>query len=106
MSRGKAAFDAILESHRPKYEKAADCLARDRQAPLAFHDIPAQRWKRLRTTNPIESAFATACHRTVRAMGCLPNAKALAMVFKLIEGAQKSWRRRMATPSCQSSSRV
>ena len=89
----EAAFDAFIQSHRPKYEKAADCLAKDRQALLAFYDFPAEHWKHLRTTNPIESTFATVRHRTVRAKGCLSNKTALAIVFKLIDGAQKSWRR-------------
>ena len=89
----EAAFDAFLESYALKYEKAADCLAKDRDALLAFYDFPAEHWKHLRTTNPIESTFATVRHRTVRAKGCLSNKTALAMVFKLIEGAQRSWRR-------------
>ena len=76
-----------------KYEKAADCLAKDRDALLAFYDFPAEHWKHLRTTNPIESTFATVRHRTIRSKGCLSNKTALAMVFKLVEGAQKSWRR-------------
>ena len=92
-AQAEAAFDAFLESCRPKYDKAADCLAKDRQALLAFYDFPAEHWKHLRTTNPIESTFATVRHRTVRSKGCLSNTTALAMVFKLIEGAQKSWRR-------------
>ena len=76
-----------------KYEKAADCLAKDRDALLAFYDFPAEHWKHLRTTNPIESTFATVRHRTIRSKGCLSNKTALAMVFKLVEAAQKSWRR-------------
>jgi len=60
---------------------------------LAFYDFPAEHWKHLRTTNPIESTFATVRHRTIRSKGCLSNKTALAMVFKLVEGAQKSWRR-------------
>ena len=56
-------------------------------------DFPAEHWKHLRTTNPIESTFATVRHRTTRSKGCLSNRTALAMVFKLVEGAQKSWRR-------------
>jgi putative transposase len=87
------AFDAFVESHGLKYTKAADCLAKDRGALLAFYDFPAEHWKHLRTTNPIESTFATVRHRTIRAKGCLSNRTALAMVFKLIEGAQKTWRR-------------
>lgn len=89
----EAAFDAFIESYELKYEKAADCLAKDRDALLAFYDFPAEHWKHLRTTNPIESTFATVRHRTVRSKGCLSNRTALAMVFKLVEGAQKSWRR-------------
>jgi putative transposase len=89
----ETAFDAFIESYRLKYEKAADCLAKDRDALLAFYDFPAEHWKHLRTTNPIESTFATVRHRTIRSKGCLSNKTALAMVFKLVEGAQKSWRR-------------
>src|SRR6195256_3331663 len=87
------AFDAFIESYTPKYEKAADCLSKDRDTLLAFYDFPAEHWKHLRTTNPIESTFATVRHRTIRSKGCLSNTTALAMVFKLVEGAQKSWRR-------------
>jgi len=89
----ETAFDAFIESYQLKYEKAADCLAKDRDALLAFYDFPAEHWKHLCTTNPIESTFATVRHRTIRAKGCLSNKTALAMVFKLVEGAQKSWRR-------------
>src|SRR5712672_1667600 len=87
------AFDAFIESYTPKYEKAADCLTKDRDTLLAFYDFPAEHWKHLRTTNPIESTFATVRHRTIRSKGCLSNRTALAMVFKLLEAAQKSWRR-------------
>ena len=89
----EAAFDAFIESYALKYEKASDCLDKDRDALLAFYDFPAEHWKHLRTTNPIESTFATVRHRTVRSKGCLSNKTALAMVFKLVEGAQSSWRR-------------
>ena len=57
------------------------------------NDFPAEHWKHLRTSNPIESTFATVRHRTIRSKGCLSNRTALAMVFKLVEGAQKTWRR-------------
>ena len=87
------AFDAFIESYQGKYEKAAACLEKDRDALLAFYDFPAEHWKHLRTTNPIESTFATVRHRTIRSKGCLSNKTGLAMVFKLVEGAQKSWRR-------------
>ena len=89
----EAAFEAFIESYALKYEKAADCLAKDRDTLLAFYDFPAEHWKHLRTTNPIESTFATVRHRTIRSKGCLSNRTALAMVFKLVEGAQRSWRR-------------
>ena len=89
----EAAFDGFIESYAVKYEKAAECLVKDRDALLAFYDFPAEHWKHLRTTNPIESTFATVRHRTTRSKGCLSNKTALAMVFKLVEGAQKSWRR-------------
>jgi putative transposase len=89
----EAAFDAFIAAYQLKYEKAAECLAKDRQALLAFYDFPAEHWKHLRTSNPIESTFATVRHRTIRSKGCLSNKTALAMVFKLVDAAQKSWRR-------------
>lgn len=92
-AEAQAAFDAFVESYTVKYEKAADCLEKDRDMLLAFYDFPAEHWKHLRTTNPIESTFATVRHRTIRSKGCLSNRTALAMVFKLVEGAQKHWRR-------------
>ena len=89
----ETAFDAFIEGYEVKYDKAAECLSKDRGALLAFYDFPAEHWKHLRTTNPIESTFATVRHRTIRSKGCLSNRTALAMVFKLLEGAQKNWRR-------------
>jgi putative transposase len=88
-----AAFDAFVETWAVKYDKAAECLIKDRDELLAFYDFPAEHWKHLRTTNVIESAFATIRHRTVRSKGCLSNKTALAMIFKLAEAAEKSWRR-------------
>ena len=87
------AFDAFIKSYEVKYDKAAECLEKDREALLAFYDFPAEHWKHLRTTNPIESTFATVRHRTTRAKGCLSNKTALALVFKLVDGAQKTWRK-------------
>jgi len=87
------AFDAFAETYGLKYEKAVDCLTKDRDVLLAFYDFPAEHWKHLRTTNPIASTFATVRHRTIRSKGCLSNKTALAMAFKLVDGAQKSWRR-------------
>jgi len=88
-----AAFDAFVEAWGVKYEKAVECLIKDREALLVFYDFPAEHWKHLRTTNVTESAFATVRHRTVRSKGCLSNKTALAMIFKLAEAAEKSWRR-------------
>jgi transposase-like protein len=64
-----AAFDAFVESYGRKYDKAVECLRKDRDALLAFYDFPTEHWKHLRTTNPIESTFATVRHRTVRSKG-------------------------------------
>jgi transposase-like protein len=68
-------------------------MAKDRDTLLTFYDFPAEHWKHLWTTIPIESTFATVRHRTIRSKGCLSNRTALAMVFKLVEAAQRSWRR-------------
>jgi putative transposase len=87
------ALEAFVETYQVKYQRATNCLIKDRDTLLAFYDFPAEHWKHLRTTNPIESTFATVRHRTIRSKGCLSNKTALAMVFKLVEGAQKSWRR-------------
>jgi len=87
------AFDAFAETWGVKYDKAVECLIKDRDALLTFYDFPAEHWKHLRTTNVIESSFATVRHRTVRSKGCLSNQTALAMIFKLAEAAEKSWRR-------------
>jgi len=89
----EAACDAFIETYGVKYQKAVECLTKDRLALLAFYDFPAEHWPHLRTTNPIESAFATVRHRTIRAKGCLSNKTALAMIFKLAQAAEKSWRR-------------
>jgi putative transposase len=88
-----AAFDAFVETWGVKYDKAVEYLIKDRDALLGFYDFPAEHWKHLRTTNVIESSFATVRHRTVRSKGCLSNKTALAMIFKLAEAAEKRWRR-------------
>ena len=89
----EAALDAFIESYSVKYDKAVECLMKDREALFAFYDFPAEHWKHLRTTNPIESTFATVRHRTVRSRGCLSNKTALAMIFKLAQAAEKRWNR-------------
>ena len=75
------ALDAFAESYGTKYDKAVNCLMKDRDTLLAFYHFPAEHWKHLRTTNPIESTFANVRHRTIRSKGCLSNKTALAMVF-------------------------
>jgi len=102
-AEAETAFDAFIEAYELKYEKAAECLAKDRDALLAFYDFPAEHWKHLRTSNPIESTFATVRHRTIRAKGCLSNTTALAMVFKLSTLRRKAGAASTATTSCRSS---
>ena len=82
---------AFAEKYAPKYDKDVDCLLRDRDALLTFFDFPAEHWTHLRTSNPIESAFATVRHRTVRMKGALSQDTARLMVFKLIMAATKNW---------------
>ena len=77
------AFDFFLEAYGAKYDKAVACLAKDRDVLLAFYDFPAEHWKHIRTTNPIESTFATVRLRTTKTKGCLSRMTALTMVFKL-----------------------
>ena len=64
-------FDLFIQTYEPKYPKAALCLQKDRTELMAFFDFPAQHWQSIRTSNPIESAFATIRHRTKRSKGCL-----------------------------------
>ncbi len=87
------AFDHFLKSYGAKYPKATDKLAKDREALLAFYDFPAEHWIHLRTTNPIESTFATVRHRTTRTKNCVTRSTFLGLAFKLVQEAQKSWRR-------------
>ncbi len=87
------AFDAFLEKYRAKYEAACTCLEKDRDVLLVFYDFPAEHWKHLRTTNPIESTFATIRLRHRRTKGSGTRRTSLAMMFKLAQSAQKRWRR-------------
>jgi len=87
------AFDHFLKTYGAKYPKATDKLAKDREALLAFYDFPAEHWIHLRTTNPIESTFATVRHRTTRTKNCVTRSTFLGLAFKLVQEAQKSWRR-------------
>ena len=93
----EAAIDVFAEKYRAKYGRAVECLAKDRDALLAFFDFPAEHWDHLRTTNPIESVFATVRHRTVRTKGALSSTTARLMVFKLVIAASKTWRRLKGT---------
>jgi transposase-like protein len=77
----EAAFNTFAEVYGTKYDKAVECLTKDRDVLLVFYDFPAEHWKHLRTTNPIESTFATVRHRTTRSKGCLSNKTALAMTL-------------------------
>jgi len=87
------AFDQFIATFSAKYPKAVECLAKDRAELLAFYDFPAEHWIRLRTSNVIESSFATVRHRTDRTKGCLTRDGMLAMIFKLGMGAERSWKR-------------
>lgn len=91
--KAEKAFDHFIESYEAKYPKAAECLAKDREVLLAFYDFPAEHWVHLRTTNPIESTFATVRLRTAKTRGMLTRDTMLTMVFKLSMSAQKRWRR-------------
>jgi len=89
----QAALDVFVKKYAAKYAKAVECLTKDRDALLAFFDFPAEHWDHIRTTNPIESVFATVRHRTFRTKGALSQETAKLMVFKLITAAAKTWRR-------------
>ncbi len=89
----EAALDRFLAKYGPKYPKAAAVLAKDREALLAFYAVPAEHWKHVRTTNPIESTSATVRLRTDKTKGCLSRQTALAMVYKLAKSAERHWRR-------------
>ncbi len=89
----EAALDRFVAKYGPKYGKAAACLAKDREALLAFYAAPAEHWKHVRTTNPVESTFATVRLRTGKTKGCLSRETALAMAFELAKAAERHWRR-------------
>jgi transposase-like protein len=87
------AFGRTLKRFAGKYPQAMDCLGKDRDALLAFYDYPAEHWVHIRTTNPIESTFATVRLRTKRSRNCGSRETTLAMVFKLLQSAQARWKR-------------
>ncbi|MBA4038475.1 MAG: IS256 family transposase [Bradyrhizobium sp.] len=87
------AFDDFLEKYGAKYPKACDCLRKDRRELLAFYAFPAEHWQHLRTTNPIESTFATIRLRHRKTKGSGTRRTSLAMMFKLAQSAANKWRR-------------
>jgi len=89
----EAAFDFFVEAYGVKYDKAVGKLVKDRDVLLTFYDFPAEHWKHIRTSNPIESTFATVRHRTKKTKGCLGRKTALAMTFRLMMSAKKRWRK-------------
>ena len=88
-----AAFGFFVDAYGAKWDKAVAKLVKDRDALLTFYDYPAEHWKHIRTSNPIESTFATVRHRTKRTKGCLSRKTGLAMAFRLMMSAQKKWRK-------------
>ena len=89
----ETAIATFADKYGAKYEKAVTCLVKDHDTLLTFYDFPAEHWDHLRTSNPIESVFATVRHRTVRTKGALSQDTARLMVFKLVTAASKTWRR-------------
>jgi len=87
------AFDFFVEAYDAKYDRAVGKLIKDRDVLLTFYDFPAEHWKHIRTSNPIESTFATVRHRTKKTKGCLGRKTALAMTFRLMMSAKKKWRK-------------
>ena len=92
-AEAEKAFDLFLRSWKAKYPKATECLVKDREALLAFYDFPAEHWIHVRTTNPIESTFATVRLRTNKTKGCGTRSACETMVFKLMQSAAKGWRK-------------
>jgi len=86
-------FNTFIKTYGAKYPKAADCLEKDRDALLTFYDFPAEHWKHIRTTNPIESAFSTVRLRTAKVRSCFSSKTVVTMGFKLCQSAQKRWQR-------------
>lgn len=87
------AYDYFLHQYGAKYEKTCECLKKDKDVLFAFYDFPAEHWVHIRTTNPIESTFATVRHRTRRTKGCGSRLATLTMVFKLALEAEKTWKK-------------
>ena len=87
------AYDHFIHRYEAKYPAACQCLAKDQEVLFAFYDFPAEHWRHIRTTNPIESTFATVRHRTRQTKGCGSRLATLTMAFKLTREAEKRWQR-------------
>jgi len=85
------AFATFVQVYQPKYPKAAECMAKDKGSLLSFYDFPAEHWHHIRTSNPIESTFASVRLRTARTRGCVSRTSILSMVFKLVISAEQRW---------------
>jgi len=96
-AEARVAFDDFVKAYAAKYPKASDCLVKDREELLAFYDFPAEHWAHIRTTNPIESTFATVRLRTHKTKGSGSRQACLTMVFQFCQLAQRHWRRLNAT---------
>jgi transposase-like protein len=92
-AQANKAFDTFLRDFEAKHPKAVGVLEKDRESLLAFYDFPAEHWLHIRTTNPIESSFATIRHRTTRTKNCVSRNTLLGLVFQLALTAEKGWRR-------------
>jgi len=87
------AFDRFVKTYEDKYPKSVECLVKDRPELLAFYDFPAAHWQHIRTTNPIESTFATIRLRTRKTRNCVSAKSGLSLMHQLAMSAQKRWRR-------------
>ena len=85
------AWILFIKTYQAKYDKAVNCLEKDKEALLAFYDFPAEHWKHIRTTNPIESTFATVRLRTAKVRGCFSSKTVVSMAFQLCRSAEKKW---------------
>ena len=91
--KGLTSFDSFLTLYEAKYPKACECFRKDKERLFTFYDFPSVHWQHIRTTNPIESAFATVRHRSEQTKGCGSRKATLSMVYKLLISAQKHWRK-------------
>jgi putative transposase len=91
-AEAQKAFELFVKTYQTKYPKATECLEKDKTALLTFYDFPAEQWAHIRTTNPIESTFATVRHRHTKTKGSGTRTACLTMVYKLMESASKKWR--------------